>query len=217
MQKIIHIYNKLILCSIVVFFGVLFSVNAQERRFTASIIAGVNAAQIDGDELAGFHRLGLTGGLRGGYDFSEKTDLNVEFLYSERGSRPNIFNPFFDPDINIGLRYIELPVYIRFSDWLHEDYYKIKVHGGLSYGRLISASTIDGFSADTVNFEDIANDFNENDLSWIIGGSFFFSKRLGVTFRYTRYINNLYNPANFDRTGRKLRSYFLTFRFEYNL
>jgi hypothetical protein len=28
-------------------------------------------------------------------------------LYSERGSRPDVFNPEYDPDISVNLKYIE--------------------------------------------------------------------------------------------------------------
>ena len=193
------------------------SICGQGSNFTAGIIAGLNASQIDGDALAGFNKVGLSVGLRGGFPLSDKFDMNVEFLYSERGSRPDLFNPLLDPDINISLKYAEIPVYVQLSDWLMDDYYKVKVHAGLSYGRLISATSFDQYDIDLIDLEDVADQFNQNDFSWIIGGSYFFSRKLGITLRYTRYINSLLNPQKIGINAPKLKSYFFTFRFDYNL
>lgn len=190
--------------------------DAQERRFNAGLIAGLNASQIDGDQLAGFNRIGVTAGIRGSAVLSERFDLNVEMLYSQRGSRPDIFNALLEPDINISLQYAEVPVYIGFYDWKKDDYYKVKVHAGVSYGRLIKASTLDAYVDDQVDLEDLSDSFNSNDLSWIIGASIYFSKHFGMTLRYTRFVNKLFNPAKAGINGPALRSYFLTFRFEYN-
>lgn len=190
---------------------------AQETgTFSAGLIAGLNASQIDGDQIAGFNRIGLTAGIRGSAQLSEKLDFNVEFLYSERGSRPDLFNSQFDPEINISLKYAEVPVYIGFYDWLVDDYYKVKVHAGLSYGRLIQSSTVDAFVDDPLDLELLSDSFNDNDLSWIIGASLFFSKNVGMTIRYTRYINKLLNPADLGINAAALRSYFITVRGEYN-
>jgi hypothetical protein len=189
---------------------------SQERRFTAGLILGMNASQVDGDLLAGFNKIGLTAGARGSAIINDKLDFNLEFLFSQRGSRPDIFNALLDPDINISLQYAEIPIYIGFYDWKVDDYYKVKVHGGLSYGRLIKASTVDAFQDDPLDLELLADSFNNNDLSWIIGGSIFFTKNVGITVRYTRFINKLLNPSKLGINAPALRSYFLTFRADYN-
>ena len=67
----------------------------------AGLVAGLNASQIDGDDLAGFDKVGLTGGIKTTMEFESVWRMNMEFLYSERGSRPDIFNPEYDPDIEI--------------------------------------------------------------------------------------------------------------------
>src|SRR5258706_5548033 len=104
----------------------ILSLSGNSQRFSAAILGGFNASQIDGDQLAGFDKVGLTGGIKAIINFESKFDLNVEFLYSHRGSRPDIFNPDYDPDININLIYAELPVYVTLGDWWQEKdkYYK---------------------------------------------------------------------------------------------
>ncbi|MEP6794730.1 MAG: hypothetical protein ABJB16_10420, partial [Saprospiraceae bacterium] len=37
---------------------------AYSQRFSAAMIAGANACQIDGDMLAGYDKVGLTGGIK---------------------------------------------------------------------------------------------------------------------------------------------------------
>ncbi|MDQ3018055.1 MAG: PorT family protein, partial [Bacteroidota bacterium] len=106
------------------------------QRFSAGIVGGFNASQIDGAQLAGFDKLGLTGGLKAIVNFESRFALNIEFLYSQRGSRPDIFSPEYDPNINILLHYAELPVYVSLGDWWQEEgeYYKVSAHAGFSYG-----------------------------------------------------------------------------------
>ena len=153
------------------------------QRFSAGIVGGANAAQIDGDQLAGFDKLGMTGGLKAIVNFESAFDLHIEFLYSERGSRPDLFSPEYDPDIEISLKYIELPVLITLGDWWQEEegYHKVSAHAGLSYARLITARTFDYFNPDEASLDLLVPYFNKNDLSWLAGISYRMSSRFGVT------------------------------------
>ena len=187
------------------------------QRFSAGILAGLNASQIDGDNLAGFDKLGLTGGIKTVMDFDSPWKINMEFLYSERGSRPDIFNPDYDPDIEISLKYIEIPVYVSIGDWWQEEgkYYKMSLHTGLSYGRLLDAKTTDYYNTAEESYDNLVPYFSENDLSWLIGATYRMSPRWGVTARYSRGIIPLLDPEKHDLATERLLSYWLTFRFEY--
>jgi len=189
----------------------------QSERFSAGLIGGLNACQIDGDMLAGFDKVGITGGIKAIMNFDSPFDLNVEFLYSERGSRPDVFNPEYDPDISVNLKYIELPVYISLGDWWQEEeeYYKVSAHAGLSYARLMDATATDYYHSPDESLDHLVPYFNENDISWMIGVSYRFNKRLGITGRYTRGITPLLDPEKHDLAVASLHSYFLTFRAEY--
>ncbi len=190
---------------------------AFSQRFSAAIIAGANACQIDGDMLAGYDKVGLTGGIKAIMNFESRIDLNIEFLYSQRGSRPDIFNPDYDPDININLVYAELPVYITFGDWWQEEgkYYKVSAQAGFSYGRLINARTFDYFHTTDMNLDKLVPYFNNNDISWLVGASYRLGPHWGLTGRYTRGITPLLSPAKHNLASEKLVSYFISFRGEY--
>ena len=187
------------------------------QRFSAGVLAGINACQIDGDQLAGFDKVGVTGGIKAILNFESAFDLNVEFLFSQRGSRPDIFNPEYDPDIEVNLIYAELPVYVTLGDWWQEkeQYYKVSAQAGISYGRLISARTFDYFNPSEKSFDKLVPFFNDNDLSWLVGASYRFNRHFGITGRYTRGITPLLSPEKHDLATERLVSYCLSFRAEY--
>ena len=189
----------------------------QFQRFSAGLLGGVNCSQIDGDMLAGFDKVGLTGGIKTTMEFESPWRVNFEFLYSERGSRPDVFNPEYDPDINISLKYIEIPVYVSIGDWWQEEgkYHKASAHLGLSYGRLLDAQTFDYYHSEMESYDNLVPYFSENDLSWILGVSLRFSQHWGCTARYTKGIIPLLDAKKHNLATEQMLSYFLTFRFEY--
>lgn len=187
------------------------------QRFTTAIVGGANASQIDGDQLAGFDKLGLTGGIKATVNFESVFDLNVEFLFTQRGSKPDLFNPEYDPDIKIHLDYAEIPVYVSLGDWwqAEEGYHKVAAHAGISFGRLINARTFDYYNPDDQSLDLLVPYFNNSDVSWLVGISYRMSKNWGLTARYTREITPLLSPKKHGPGFPRLVSYYMTFRMEY--
>ena len=191
--------------------------SAQAQRFGARAVLGMNLSQISGDQMAGFDKIGLHAGLQGTAEIIPKLNLNVEFLYSMRGSKPGIFNNNIDPDINITLRYIDLPVYVTYSDWYDAEkgYYKAYFLGGFSYGRLLSATTTDNFNDPGSDLDALAEFFSEDDFSWLAGFGFRLSPRFGLQFRYTSSFNFLLDAEKEGLNTFSLRTYFITLRGEF--
>ena len=190
-----------------------------QQRFKAGLIAGVNASQIDGDRSAGYHKLGLMGGLRGIAILTDKTDLSIDLLYSQRGSQSeliqgNNFIPF-----KIKINYIEVPILYNYKDWLveedNEEYYKMNFAIGLAYGRLISTEIEDEFpNSSLVALGDF---FRKDDLSFAIGATVFFTRKVGVAFRWTRSLNLLFKNTDSTPNARSMRGKFLTFHLLYQI
>lgn len=187
------------------------------QRFSAGIVGGLNASQIDGDQLAGFDKVGVTGGIKAIVNLESVFDLNVEFLFTQRGSQPDLFNPQYDPDIKIHLNYAEIPVYVSLGDWWQEEeqYHKVSAHAGVSFGRLISSKTFDYFHPSDQSLDKFVQYFNNTDLSWLVGASYRMNKNWGVTGRYTREIIPLLDPKKHNLAIERLLSYYMTFRMEY--
>jgi hypothetical protein len=87
----------------------------QDRSFEAGAAAGLNTSQISGDNLSGFHQFGLTGGLFVARPLSDNWDLELQFLFSQKGSRKTQ-NPekgrytFY----NLRVNYIDMPLLLGY-------------------------------------------------------------------------------------------------------
>lgn len=179
------------------------------QGFSAAALLGVNASQIDGDDSAGYNKVGLTGGFKLFYPVTEKGDLSMELLYSQRGSRSALSlgggNTFY-----IKLDYIELPVSFVYKDWYMEDdkYYKVHAEAGLSYGRLFQTGS------NISLYEEQPENFVKDDISYLASIAYRFNRNWGFTMRYTRSFRKLFKSEITGLTG--LQSYFLTFRGEYH-
>ena len=62
------------------------------------------------------------------------------------------------------------------------------------------------------------NQFKKNDISYILGLGFQFTKNIGLSLRYTRSINDMldYNLPEPDGRNLRFRGYFITGRLEYS-
>jgi hypothetical protein len=182
----------------------LFSEELFSQRFGGGIKAGGNFSQIDGDDVAGFNRLGICGGVYGTARIKSYLDFKIEFMYSQRGSKST---PKQYP-VNIALRYLEVPLILSLKDWKSKDeensYYRMKFDGGLSLGRL--------FSADA--FNNIDEDFKTNDISWLAGVEYFYHKNFGMGLRYTRSLTPVYRYS-INNVERKMISYYLSLTLNY--
>jgi hypothetical protein len=191
--------------SLVILFCLLFIETAvAQQRFRAGLIFGLNASQLNGDDSAGYNKLGLNGGLRGTAMLRDKMDLVFEMLYSQRGS----YEKYIVGDQRISLNYIEVPVMVSYKDWYQEDddYYKVQAVGGFSYARLLDAS-----ATGSLHDSEVGN-FNTNDFAITIGFDIMFSKHFGMGTRWTRSINRLYDSRDHATGLNSLLGYFLTFR-----
>lgn len=171
---------------------ILFSLsvlNLQAQTFKAGLILGITASQINGDDDAGFNKPGFEGGLKSLVSINEKSDLSLEILYSQRGSKEEAVPGQVQSIYRID--YVTIPVIYSYKDWLAEDYSRLHFHGGLSYGRLISAE----LDNDNDNTEFVSQ-WMENDLSILVGATYFLNEHFGLTFRYNRSLTLLFrnNP-----------------------
>ncbi|MBK8564716.1 MAG: PorT family protein [Saprospiraceae bacterium] len=175
-----------------------------QQRFKAGLIFGLNASQLNGDDSAGYNKLGLNGGLRGTAMLKDKMDLVFEMLYSQRGS----YERFINGDMKISLSYIEVPIMLAYKDWYQEEgnYYKVQAVGGFSYSRLLEASAYGSLhDAEVVNF-------NDNDFALTLGFDLLFTKHFGLGARWTRSLNRLYDNRKHVDELNSMLGYFLTFR-----
>lgn len=161
--------KQIIFISLVIVFIIPNSLKAQ--LFKANASAGFTISQIDGDELYGFKRVGVTLGAGVMMPLiSGKTDegfqLSTEILLTQRGAKNSyLMDPF---KYNCNLTYIDIPIMIHYADKKAGAMFGV----GLQYGRLISTkekwtlydTLINGMDRPV----DITNhNFKRNDLSFV--------------------------------------------------
>ncbi len=195
----------------VIFSLLMFSIQSlAQEGFRGSLFAGMTAAQLGGDSISGYNKLGLTTGLKVSYRLSDKFELNLDLSYVQKGSRESI--GFSGGGSNTTtLHYAQLPVYLTLNDWYisKDDYYKVGAFAGLSYSYLISVAT------NNPVLKGLENSFRKSDLGGRIGVYYSFSKRLTLRIFYTdSFLNVLEGPMVFR--GNTLDSFYWTFRTEYN-
>ncbi len=174
--------------------------DAQQQRFKAGFIIGLNASQLDGDYVYGYNKLGLVAGLRGVTIITDKVDVSIELLYSQRGSTSSLVPDNSNYPFTIKSDFIEIPLLIGYKDWLDSEgeYYKLDFHGGFSYGRLIRSEVDDGTI--NSNLVQASENFNKNDWSYMLGVTYFTGPHLAFTFRWSKsfgllYLNTSANPG----------------------
>jgi hypothetical protein len=185
---------------------VSYSIEAQEQRFNAGIIAGLTASQVLGDDIAGYNKVGIQAGLRGTTYLSEKVEFNLELLYSQHGSRRKAIGAT-GIERSIQLNYIKVPLLIHYKDWYQDDdYYRVHFVAGLYYGYLINAE-VQEFSFDP-------DDFNTNEIGFIVGANYFLNSHVGLAARYERSFTRLWSSET-NPDFKKLVPYNLSFQFIY--
>ncbi len=96
----------------------------QAQFFKAGIVGGINVSQIDGDLIAGYTKLGLNAGFVSEIPISDRLFVNLELLFSQKGSSTALKLSNIADDFTIVTDYASIPILIKFKD----------LKGGLIFG-----------------------------------------------------------------------------------
>jgi Outer membrane protein beta-barrel domain len=193
------------------------SVNAQ-NRFKGGIIAGFNAAQMDGDAAAGYHKVGLNTGVRAIIELKGRYQITTDILFSQRGSRTTENESLVNRTCT--LNYLEVPVLLNIRDWQKKGvddvaYYKVAFVVGVSYSRLFKAT-----ANPTFTHGGVLDKFSNNDIAVQGGIQYFQNAHLGFTAKLARSVTKLFNPLKYINEPLAgglpiLREHYLTFQTVY--
>lgn len=126
----------------------------QAQSFRAYAELGINASQIDGDDMSGYNQAGLRLGAHIAYPLKEKWWLRGGMVYSGKGSRHGEYDPSF---LILRLNYLELPVAVQYE--LLE---QVSLTAGFTANYLIQAKQDAGFG-----FSPIRNRFRDFDFCYL--------------------------------------------------
>lgn len=148
------------------------------QTFQASVLAGGNFSQIDGDMLFGFHQPGVNAGLRVVAVLGDRWRVGPEILYSQQGAKRNNNSINISPFYRFRLNTLEVPLMAYYKDW------RITAEGGFSFQRLIS------YEVDDARGEDITENISlrDNLFAFKVGATFYLTENWGVNFRWSKHI-----------------------------
>ena len=155
---------------------------AQTSRFSAGVIGGLNFAELEGNDLTDY--FGLNVGLLGAMRLSKKTQLGLEFLFSQNGE---YILPTYYPNIQYGkiqLNHLEIPVYL---DWLlsgvrNDKSYSLHLNVGLAYARLMN------YKVESIEKIDVSEQIiytNKEAYLMQVGTTYNLSKKIGLNLKAT--------------------------------
>jgi len=166
--------------SFLIFTLVFFVPKAEAQRVKGELIFGMNATQIDGDEVFGFHKYGLNVGVGGIYPFNKHWSLSAETIFNQKGSyrKESIeIDTLPTPYYNIRLNYLEVPVMIHY-----EDKGGVIFGLGFSWGRTVGIDeTEHGKKVETTT---LAGPYKRDDVNVLADVRFKIWKKLKFNFRY---------------------------------
>lgn len=172
-----------------------------EHKFYGGLVAGGNFAQVDGDYIAGYHKLGLNAGAIVYMPLRTHLAASLEILYSQKGSKSK--DPVTLPSgvsmakYGMKLNYAEVPVMINYFDKR-----KTNFGIGLSIAELASSSEyISTYPAQT--FDLTKYPFKKTDLNFITGCNLHLWQGLyfNIRFQYSLLSIRDYIPQSTDKTA----------------
>ncbi len=191
------------------------SVTLKAQRIMGALIVGVNATQVDGDEVFGYHKFGLNTGAAAIVPIKDKWSFSIETIYNQKGShqRPRFIDTL-DGSYDLKLNYLDVPVLIHYTD---KDI--ITAGLGASWGGLVKVEEQRNgiqMPGTTLN----SGIYKSNDINLLLDLRFRIIQRLRFNVRYAYSIVPIATREVIDsKTGypniRKQYNGLFSFRFYY--
>jgi hypothetical protein len=169
----------------IVIFIFCIGVTATGQQFHGGIIAGLAGTQVAGDTYSGYNKGGIFAGGFVSLDIGQKSALQMELTYFQKGSRENPqeknnYEPYL-----LRLNYIELPVFYQYKAG------RFTVEAGPSAGFLLGYYEED-------NHQVISDEQGYNTPARItfqinLGVSFAIPQHIGVDFRTNNSLLNVFS------------------------
>ena len=167
--------------AILLFCGLL-TLSSEAQKFGGGVILGLSTAQVDGDNLGGFNKVGFLVGTFANTSISELLSFQMEMTFIQKGSNnPKMKEPAHpNSEVqDISSSYIEIPLLLQYhqSD-------NLKIEGGL-----LSAYLIDGYYNDIYGkMQYITPPFIKYDFGLLLGMDYLFSNKFSLNTRISRSI-----------------------------
>jgi hypothetical protein len=183
---------------VLLFIAALLVQTGYGQRIMGAVIVGLNATQVDGDEVYGYKNFGLNAGLSAIVPFNNKWSVSVENIYSEKGAHQRVkYLDSLDGSYDLKLNYLEVPVLLHFTD---KDI--VTFGAGMSWGRLVKVwEQRNGYEMPATTLE--SGIYRSSDLNFLLDVRFRVFERLRFNARYAYSIRPIATREIIDsKTGR---------------
>lgn len=183
---------------VLLFIAVISVQTGYGQRIMGAAIVGLNATQVDGDEVYGYKNFGLNTGLSAIVPFNNKWSVSIENIYSEKGAHQRVkYLDSLDGSYDLKLNYLEVPVLLHFTD---KDI--VTFGAGMSWGRLVKVwEQRNGYEMPATTLE--SGIYRSNDLNFLLDVRFRVFERLRFNARYAYSIRPIATREIIDsKTGR---------------
>jgi hypothetical protein len=156
-----------------------------ESLFKGLFSAGLNISQVDGDDEAGFRKVGAYAGIGTLVKFHKNFSVSMEFIYSMRGAKPQ-FRTYLDQNgqeqrnkFDITYDYIDIPLSLNIHDK------RFVMFGvGLAFGSMVRFKETNPFGIDTTNAAAPYVQPRRFDLAFQTGFSFLIKEQIGIGIKF---------------------------------
>lgn len=189
----------------------------EDRSFYGGLIAGMNAAQLDGDTYGGYHKVGLNVGGIVYAKFMQMAGISLELLFSQKGSKgvrtsESSVGSFYEK-YTLGINYVEVPVMVH----IFPPSKRVHFGAGASYSQYVnSKESYEGLYAMT--FDPDLYRFKKYEVDVMLSISYMIYKGLmgDARFQYsvTPVRDGYYAPQGFSNAGKQMNNMF-AFRLAY--
>lgn len=150
-----------------------------QTAFIGGGFGGFTGSQIDGDNLAGYHKIGITLGAWTRTKINDELSTQLELRYTGKGAFGNTGSND-NPDIyQVSFGYTEIPVVLQYH--LSS---KIFIDAGLSVGYLNRRRIIEGGYEVPESEIKKNGDYNKLDYCWLVGLNYRITENMTINFRY---------------------------------
>ncbi|MGV8113046.1 MAG: porin family protein [Lentimicrobium sp.] len=186
------------IAGVLLFIAVISAHTGYGQRIMGAAIVGLNATQVDGDEVYGYKNFGLNAGLSAIVPFNNKWSVSIENIYSEKGAHQRVkYLDSLDGSYDLRLNYLEVPVLLHFTDK------EIVTFGaGMSWGRLVKVwEQRNGYEMPATTLE--SGIYRSSDLNLLLDIRFRVFERLRFNARYAYSLRPIATREIIDsKTGR---------------
>ena len=191
--------------SVFALFAILLTSTQTFAQVTAGVQGGINIANVSftgadpSEPTPDFSS--KTRAVFGGFvarDFNEKAGLQIDFLYSQKGTQASVTDGVDTFTLDITADYIEIPVLIRAN--IPGTSVKARVFGGPAFAFKVTDDAVSKFNGVEIPEEEEA-EFTSNDVGIVIGGAVQFGK-VFVDVRYNWGLINVIKDPDGDESAK---------------